>query len=178
MSIHSDPRRYSTDEEEVRAWENDMRMEYAKQEYDEMTREKMTREEAITELKNIQDNFNYSLCPNEVFEMAIEALKTEPCEDAVKREAVLNTLDTMDKVLDEDRTVEHYKELLKECYKELPPVTPARNKGMWILHRRIINGHLVEHLECDQCLTFFLREHLVRNSFCPNCGSEMEWCGN
>jgi len=33
MSIHNDPRRYSTDEEEVRAWENDMRMEYAKQEY-------------------------------------------------------------------------------------------------------------------------------------------------
>ena len=43
--------------------------------------------------------------------------------DCVSREAVLNTLDTMDKVLDENRTIEAYKELLKECYKELPPVT-------------------------------------------------------
>ena len=49
----------------------------------------------------------------------------ESCEDAVKREAVLNTLDTMDKALDEDRTVEHYKELLAECYKALPSVTPT-----------------------------------------------------
>lgn len=45
-------------------------------------------------------------------------------EDAVKREAVLNTLDAMDAALDENRTVEAYKELLKECYKALPPVTP------------------------------------------------------
>lgn len=59
----------------------------------------------------------------------LEALKAEPCEDAVKRESVLSTLDTMDKALDENRTVEAYKELLKECYKELPPVTP---KQRWI----------------------------------------------
>lgn len=45
--------------------------------------------------------------------------------DYISREAVLNTLDTMDKALDENRTVEAYKELLKECYKELPPVTLA-----------------------------------------------------
>lgn len=45
--------------------------------------------------------------------------------DSISRKAVLNTLDTMDKALDENRTVEAYKELLKECYKELPPVTLA-----------------------------------------------------
>lgn len=50
--------------------------------------------------------------------------EVQPCEDVVKREAVLNTLDTMDAALDENRTVEAYKELLKECYKALPPVTP------------------------------------------------------
>ena len=33
MSIHSDPRRNSLDEEEYREWQNDLRMEYAKQEY-------------------------------------------------------------------------------------------------------------------------------------------------
>ena len=42
------------------------------------------------------------------------------CEDAISRKAVLNTLENMDKALDEDRTVESYKDLLRECYKVLP----------------------------------------------------------
>ena len=43
-------------------------------------------------------------------------------EDAISRKAVLDTLERMDKALDEDRTVENYKELLRECYKVLPSV--------------------------------------------------------
>ena len=58
-------------------------------------------------------------------------LKQEPCEDAVRRQAVLNTLDKMDKALDDDRTVESYKELLTECYKDLTPVMP-KEKTKWI----------------------------------------------
>lgn len=61
----------------------------------------------------------------------IDTLEQEPTTkndlgvDAVRRKAVLNTLDNMDSALDnEDRTVETYKELLKECYKVLPSVTP------------------------------------------------------
>jgi hypothetical protein len=45
-------------------------------------------------------------------------------EDAIGRKAVLNTLENMDRALDEDRTVESYKDLLRECYKVLPSVTP------------------------------------------------------
>ena len=47
-----------------------------------------------------------------------------PFEDCISRKAVLNTLENMDRALDEDRTVEYYKELLRECYKVLPSVTP------------------------------------------------------
>lgn len=120
----------------------------------------MTREEAIEILKHPERRYSKQTMAD-AFNMAIEALKAEPCEDcrkaeeimqtlcdygcemkiqdaisqvletectkcedAVRREAVLNTLDTMDKALDEDRTIEHYKELLKECYKELTPVSP------------------------------------------------------
>lgn len=103
----------------------------------------MTREEAIEILKEDScvdcacANMSYAKCEYEgncdirtAMNMAIEALKAEPCDDAVKREAVLNTLDTMDKALDEDRTVEAYKELLKECYKELPPVTPTAKESL------------------------------------------------
>ena len=44
--------------------------------------------------------------------------------DAVSKKAVLNTLERMDKALDEDRTIEAYKELLIACYHDLPSVTP------------------------------------------------------
>ena len=50
-------------------------------------------------------------------------------EDCISRQAVLDTLDKMDKALDDDRTVENYKELLTECYKDLSSVTP---KEKWI----------------------------------------------
>lgn len=50
-------------------------------------------------------------------------------DDLISRQAVLNTLDFTDKFLDETRTVESYKTLLEECYKNLPSVTPTQK---WI----------------------------------------------
>ena len=92
-----------------------------------MTREEMTREKAVDIFKCLA---YHNLRPSEEeISDAIQTLQTEPCEDAIKREAVLNTLDEMDAVLDENRTVESYKELLKACYKELLPVKP---KARWI----------------------------------------------
>lgn len=61
-------------------------------------------------------------------EEAISVL-SENKGDSISRQAVLNTLDNMDKALDEERTVEMYKELLTECIKVLPS---AENKGEWI----------------------------------------------
>ena len=55
-------------------------------------------------------------------------LKQEPCKDAISRKAVLDTLDKMDSVLDEDRTLETYKKLLTACYKDLPSVTSVYKK--------------------------------------------------
>lgn len=101
----------------------------------------------------------------EDLEMAIAALKVEPCEDAIKRQSVLNTLDTMDKALDENRTIEAYKELLKECYKALPPVTPARKKGKWILHP----DH--DAMECSECGHAF--DEFMEGNYCPHCGADM-----
>lgn len=75
------------------------------------------------------DVSNYE-CKRCHYGAAIAALKAEDCEDAVKRQSVLNTLDTMDKALDENRTIEAYKELLKECYKALPPVTPTAKESL------------------------------------------------
>lgn len=41
--------------------------------------------------------------------------------------------------------------------------------GHWIEHEQ----NEIAHIECSECLTWFLRCHLTRNSFCPNCGAKM-----
>jgi len=53
-------------------------------------------------------------------------LEQEACEgkNCISRQAVLDTLNKMDKALDDDRSVESYKALLTECYKDLPSVIP------------------------------------------------------
>ena len=74
----------------------------------------------------------------DIYKAIVKALEQEPTtkndlgDDCVRRKAVLNTLERMDKVLDEDRTVDSYKELLKECYKVLPSVTPQEPKTGYI----------------------------------------------
>ena len=63
----------------------------------------------------------------ETYTNAMHYIKNLPSEvpsDLISRQVILNTLDSMDKALDENRTVEAYKELLKKCFKELPPVEP------------------------------------------------------
>ena len=95
----------------------------------------MTREEAIDKvLDELQEDFlNVNLPLMEKMTLFAKAqnavryvadLPTVEPQEWISRQAVLNTLDSMDKALDEDRTVEAYKDLLKECFKELPPVEP------------------------------------------------------
>ena len=67
------------------------------------------------------------------------SIKIEPSGDVVSRQAVLKTLDDMDNVLDEDRTIENYKELLKECYEVLPSVNPQEPKKKY--DNRWFNGY-------------------------------------
>lgn len=134
----------------------------------------MTREEAILCIKGIKnlghDMFTEQKDFQECLDMAIKALEQEPCEDAVSRRAVLDTLDKMDSVLDEDRTVETYKELLAACYNDLPPVTPAHKTGRWIF---VDKAH--EHGRCSEC--DYGNVDLVDgrpHNYCPNCGAKIE----
>ena len=98
-----------------------------------------------------------------------EASDQESCEDAISRRAVLDTLNKMDSALDEDRTVETYKELLAACYNDLPPVTPAHKTGKWIYSGSYDEDGM---LLCSNC------KHEIDVSegyfkFCPNCGARM-----
>ena len=92
-------------------------------------------------------------------------------DDLISRQAVIDTLDRMDKVLDEDRTVEMYRDLLKECYTVLPSVNPQNPKtGHWEMCEDADGIYGV----CDICCTDADFTHYgVAYPYCPNCGAKM-----
>ena len=108
---------------------------------------------------------------NAISDLSSVAPSKPTCDDAVSREAVLNTLDTMDKALDEDRTVEAYKELLKESYKELLPVTPKQRSGKWVE----VDTNIYSCSKCNHCFTIVPEDNNISQFiFCPNCRAKME----
>ena len=125
----------------------------------------MIREEAIRTVET-----DYFLMEDyEKVKEIIKALEENPCIDVVSRQAVLNTLDFADKALDEDRTVETYKELLIACYKDLPSIAHTQKLGRWIF---VDKAH--EHARCSECGygNIDLLDGKSHN-YCPNCGSLM-----
>lgn len=69
----------------------------------------MTRKEAISVLNKIKPTMHRAdgksashILEAIALDVAIKALEQEPCDDAVSRQAVLNTLNNMDSALDDD----------------------------------------------------------------------------
>ena len=96
--------------------------------------------------------------------MAIQALEQQPCEDCVSREEALLALTGMDLPTDRDKLIA----LFTERIQHLPPVTPQRPKGKWIM-----NSDYPDRLICDKCNAQFDVWHWESKQmhYCPNCGS-------
>ena len=75
----------------------------------------MTREEAIKELIDFKDK-SWDGMPEEVIDVAIEALKQEPCVDAISRQDAINAI--WDGV-----NMDIYTREVKETLEALPSVT-------------------------------------------------------
>lgn len=144
--------------------------------------EGMTREEAIEILKDdvmCQSGWVNQLCGNskkiakgriKAHEMAIEALKAEPCVDAVSREAAIATADYTDCL---NIPVEICKQVTDEVVKRLkslPSVTPARKKGGW---GWVVAGTFDDFFKCSCCGYMYPMQDKAYN-FCPDCGAEMK----
>ena len=93
----------------------------------------MTNERAKSELMQLYGSLS------EEKKQALDVLMAQADGEYISRQAVLKTLDDMDNVLDEDRTIENYKELLKECYEVLPSVNPQEPKKKY--DNRWFNGY-------------------------------------
>lgn len=86
----------------------------------------------------------------------------------------------LDAELSEDARYIDIADQIRDIINNAPTVTPnmaqvlayesgkasvERPQGEWIEHEN--------HIECDQCRVWFLKDHLIRKSYCPNCGARM-----
>lgn len=149
--------------------------------------------ERYTEPRNDMDKITIDACrgaielleqePNEdmtiAYLMGLYADK-KPCEDAISREDVVNTMHIiMDGAYigdnDEDsncyESLDDIKEQYIEIAKGMKSVTQEPKTGHWIKHEWAEEDHdrLIPNYECSEC-----HEWVRDNSyFCPNCGTNM-----
>lgn len=134
----------------------------------------MTREEAIEIIKHnypkkakmvnyrLQGGFDDHDCKlGQALDMAIKALEQEPCEDAISRQAAINSI--WDGI-----NMDVYTREVKEDLEALPSVTPQPKTGHWIIE--VWNNKA--HHTCSNC------QHVVTYEpcyhYCPYCGAEMK----
>lgn len=153
----------------------------------------MTREEAIKILKQREccrecvANCTCNEC-DKAFEMAIEALKQEPCEDTISRKAILETIDDcnsdglkgifcsygdgerfkeyikeLPSVISKGVTVTDFADKCRECGKQ--------KKGKW--KRHIVDNGFNADWKCTEC-GYKVKTEFVYFNYCPNCGARME----
>lgn len=137
-------------------------------------------EEAIEILKGVQDNYKsddeYDYSTDEyqeivdAFDMAIAALKAEPCEDSVNREAAL-------KALCYACSIHQNGGKCSRCdgynaISDLPPVTPKQKTGKWKIVQ-VLHGEWegTKKYACDKCGE---KVGVFKSNYCPNCGAKME----
>ena len=94
----------------------------------------------------------------------------QPNEDCISRKAVLDALHRyFANGFDGDKWWNSTHVL--DAINKVPSITPQQKTGYWIEHKH--GG--IEHIECSKCKCWFLRKDLIRNSYCPNCGSRNHW---
>jgi hypothetical protein len=146
----------------------------------------MTREKAKEFLLNLSYSFGTTAVEylNEMdgkkMREAIKALEQEPCEDCVSLNAIIRTLNTMDRYVSDELTlcdtdskfpqnevfiVDDVYELITE---QLPFVTPKQKTGHWVK----INPYPMEMHEykCSEC--YHETDDNTEN-YCRECGARM-----
>lgn len=100
--------------------------------------------------------------------MAIKALEQEPCDDCVRRQAVIDAI-SANSVFENEYNLTASR--IQNAVEALPPVKPKSKIGHWIEVTNGRGGH-----ECDLCHEYAPSykdgdERLTK--YCPNCGADM-----
>lgn len=131
----------------------------------------MVSEEAREWLRSIKDNYihggdeAFDNARREALDMAIKALRCEPCDDAVSRNLMTNTLGATCIAKRDEKG-----DLVALCsIDHLPSVTPKPRTGHWIYDRtRDWDGEC--KYECSECGM----GSDVDYAYCMRCGAKMQ----
>ena len=116
----------------------------------------------------------------ESLKLAIKALKQEPCEDAISRKSVLDSLvEYMDAFYNENGRMMYSDHIitnadcndLKEWIRSFPSVNPQAKTGHWNAYEVFQGGIKEEWLECSECK--WSNALVIPRKYCPNCGARM-----
>lgn len=132
----------------------------------------MKREEAIKYLYS-------SGMSDEQVNTVVKALEQEDCEDAISRQAVIDSLrKRFSDGFDSDKWWNST--IVLWAINEVPPVQPVRPKGEWIVddeyiskrNRKSIYNYDVHCKGCGYKWAYTTdKENSIVSNFCPNCGS-------
>ena len=139
----------------------------------------MTRKEALERIKIIleeciedEDAVSYVTSYDaDALDMAIKALKQEPCEDCISRQAAIDALrtcyDTETVTYTNGNEYIDYDQAL-DLLNSLPSAQPERMRGTWI-------DYVNSHCECSVCHTewSYFQNETECFEFCPHCGADM-----
>lgn len=123
-----------------------------------------------------RDSDEFSEDFDEILGLAIRALESQSCTDAVNRQAVMDSLDGYFNIDGAKNAISVYRYLtaVRDRIKNLPSVHPERKKGKWI---RITQGAMPEQYICPFCHrtveSYGVEELLsIRYPYC-HCGADM-----
>ena len=126
----------------------------------------MNRQEAIEileEVKNLDDSiYQYISAYNEALDMAIEALKQEPCDDVISRSDILDAIGHDTTYTSND---------LQKIIKNLPYTSPTKT-GYWLSYIER-DGETVGWV-CSSCRRVKSTTY-DRTEYCPVCGAKMDY---
>lgn len=124
----------------------------------------ITREEAVKYFERHIDLYCVTGICREAEEVAIEALKQEPCEDCISRQGVAEVL------LKYAHSTEGkaFAEFLVSQINALPSVVREnRTATWWVRETYPLECHSWECSECKEVV-------FEKSNYCPNCGAHMK----
>ena len=130
----------------------------------------MTVEEARRYLEIVLDNNSNTYSDDFInaVKIAIKALEQASCEDAISRQAAIETIMDLCKYYTPTKSVNHpHMDFVIGALQDLPPINPQMKTGHWIK-----KGNQVACSNCDFSMRKDLHRHWMR--YCPNCGAKME----
>ena len=125
---------------------------------------------------------NKAVCNN------LKALEQEPCKDAVSRNAIIQTLNNMDRYIANEMILcdtnikfpQNYvtgqevfivDDVYEQIAEQLPSVTPQSKIGHWIATGNYFEGKYgyLDYFRCSCCH----KNSLEKGRYCPNCKAKM-----